>query len=79
MANSPAGPGWYVEAQRPAVEADPQTGRAVKGRAIGYVTPLGNHGEVFVPQSVYDLGPAAVKPLIAAAVANVDAIHQLKG
>ncbi len=76
---APAKPGWAVETQRATTELDPATGKAVKGMAVGFVTPLGNHGEVFIPQNAYAMGPDAVKPLIAAAVANMDAIHQLGG
>lgn len=76
---TPAKTGWGVEGQRPASQIDGPTNRVVKGMEIMFVTPLGNHGSVFVEQSIYDRGPDAVKPLIAAAVANMDAIHQLGG
>jgi hypothetical protein len=76
---APANMGWNVESQRSTTELDPASGKAVKGMAIGYVTPLGNHGEVFIPGDVYARGPEAVKPLIAAAVMNMDAIHKLSG
>lgn len=76
---TPARPGWSVENQRPASQIDAATNRVVKGMEVFFVTPLGNHGSVFVDQQTYGLGPAAVSPLIAAAVANMDAIHQLKG
>jgi len=76
---APARPGWSVETQRATTELDPATGKAVKGMAIGFLTPLGNHGEVFIPQDTYQRGPDAIKPLVAAAVANMDAVHQLTG
>jgi hypothetical protein len=76
---NPAKPGWSVLSQRPTTELDPGTGRAVKGVAIMYLTPLGNKGELFVPQSVYDRGIEATKPLLAAAVANMDAHAMLGG
>lgn len=71
--------GWTVETQRSGSQLDPATGKAVSGMFIGYATPLGNHGEVFIPQNTYAMGPDKVKPLIAAAVANMDAIHKLSG
>lgn len=76
---APATPGWSVETQRQGSEIDPSTGKAVKGTFVGYVTPLGNRGELFVPADVYARGPDSVKPLIAAAVANMDAVHRLTG
>lgn len=76
---APARPGWTVESQRPASQIDAATNRVVKGMEIMFVTPLGNHGSVFVEQSVYDRGIDASKPLIAAAVANMDAHSQLTG
>lgn len=75
----PANAGWEVEGQRPATEIDPRTNRAVKGMEIMFVTPLGNHGSVFIDQQTYDAGADAAKPIIAAAVRNMDSIHQLKG
>jgi hypothetical protein len=75
----PAVPGWTVETQRATTELDPATGRAVKGTAVGFVTAKGLHGEIFIPQAVYMLGPDRVKPLIAAAVSNMDSIHGLSG
>lgn len=76
---APASPGWSVLNQRPTTELDPATGKAVKGVAIQYQTPLGNKGEVFIPQAVYDQGVAYTKPLIAAAAANMDAHSKLTG
>ena len=76
---APATPGWSVETQRQGSEIDNSTGKAVKGTFVGYVTPLGNRGEVFIPADVYARGADAVKPLIAAAVQNMDAIHKLTG
>jgi hypothetical protein len=68
-----------VEGQRPASEIDAATNRVVKGTEIMFITPLGNRGSVFVDQQTYNRGPEAVKPLVAAAVANMDAIHSLSG
>ena len=76
---TPAKPGWTVESQRPASEIDAATNRVVKGMEVMYVTPLGNHGTVFIDSATYGRGPEAVKPLIQAAADNMDAIHQLKG
>jgi hypothetical protein len=76
---TPAKTGWAVEGQRPASEIDAATNRVLKGTEIMFVTPLGNHGSVFVDQATYGRGPEAIKPLIQAAADNMDAIHQLKG
>ena len=76
---APAMPGWTVTNQRSTTELDPGTGKAVKGVAIAYQTPLGNAGELFVPQATYNLGPDKVKPLLDAAARNMDAIHKLTG
>lgn len=76
---TPAKPGWAVEGQRPSSEIDAATNHVVKGMEIMFVTPLGNHGSVFVDQQTYGRGPEAVKPLVSAAVANMDAIHSLGG
>ena len=76
---TPAKPSWGIESQRPASEIDAATNRVVKGMEIMFVTPLGNHGSVFVDQQTYNRGVDAIKPLVAAAVANMDAIHQLTG
>jgi hypothetical protein len=73
----PARPGWAVENQAPSSQLDPNTNRVVRGMEIYFVTPLGNHGSVFVDQQTYNAGPPAVKPLIQKAVDNMDAIHQL--
>ena len=71
--------GWGVENQRPTTELDPATGKAVKGVSLAFYTPLGNHGEVFVPQQTYNRGPEAVREIVKAAVMNMDAIHKLAG
>lgn len=76
---APASPGWSVGLQRATAELDPATGKAVKGIAVSFITPLGNSGEVFIPQRTYDQGVTATKPLIAAAVANMDAHSKLTG
>lgn len=75
----PATPGWSVGLQRATTELDPGTGKAVKGIAVSFMTPLGNSGEVFIPQATYNQGVAVTKPLIAAAVANMDAHSKLTG
>jgi hypothetical protein len=68
-----------VESQRPASEIDAATNRVVKGMEIMFLTPLGNHGSVFIDLQTYNRGVEAVSPLIALAVRNMDAIHQLTG
>jgi hypothetical protein len=68
-----------VESQRPASEIDAATNRVVKGMEIMFLTPLGNHGSVFIDLQTYNRGVEAVSPLIGLAVRNMDAIHQLTG
>lgn len=68
--------GWAVEYQQETIDLGAD-GRAVQGVKVGYVTSKGNHGSVFIDKARYS--PDNVKAAIAAAAAQMDAIHALTG
>lgn len=68
--------GWEVEYQQETVDLGPD-GRAVQGIKIGFVTGKGVHASVFVSKANYS--PDNVRSAIAAAAAQIDTVHTLKG
>ena len=67
---------WKVEYQQETVDLGPD-GKAVQGIKVGFTTSHGVHASVFVPKAHYNVD--SVKAAIAAAVAQIDGVHQLNG
>jgi hypothetical protein len=76
--SSPNAPstGWSVEYQQETVDLGPD-GRAVQGVKVGFVTGKGVHASVFLSKARYT--PDNVRAAIAAAAAQIDAVHTLTG
>lgn len=73
---APAAPTWTIAFQRESTQQLDGGGLST-GVQIGFTTRDGVTQSVFVPYSQYN--PERVKEIIAARVANIDAIHALTG
>lgn len=69
-------PAWNVTAQVPATMPGPN-GKFQKGVNISFVTTKGFAGEVFVPDTMYEV--EQVRQIIAAQAAKLDAVGGLTG
>lgn len=68
--------GWIIEHQQETVGLGPD-GRAIDGWRVNFVTGLGVHGSVFIVKARYSVDN--VRAAVAAAAAEIDAVHKLTG